>query len=245
VLIPRPETEYWATRLSERLLDHPNRQYNILDLCTGSACVPLLLCAVLPKGKARALGVDISDEACALARENAELLDLAPPIPFLSILDADLDDEDQISGNYLDILQLDIFNHPGRLFTKTYDVITCNPPYIPYAEYLTLSTSVKSFEDPKALVGDPLSLHYRNTTEATSHQNQQSGALREGLSFYYLLADYLLPRLLSPTDGICAIEVGKGQAQRVHSLLETTGIFKSTEIWQDPWGIDRTIIGIT
>ncbi|KIP04200.1 hypothetical protein PHLGIDRAFT_15339 [Phlebiopsis gigantea 11061_1 CR5-6] len=71
VLIPRPETEDWTFRLSALLTPSPRKPVRLLDLCTGSGCIPLLLCRLWPPGAVRAYGVDIGTEAVQLATENA------------------------------------------------------------------------------------------------------------------------------------------------------------------------------
>ncbi|KAJ4001586.1 S-adenosyl-L-methionine-dependent methyltransferase [Lentinula boryana] len=135
VLIPRPETENWVIRLAEYLCSSsPSRNISLLDLGTGSGCIPLLLCHLCPK--VIATGVDISPHAVRLANENAELCGI-PHSRFKAFL-----------GDFV---------HPG--FPKTeainppYDILTSNPPYITPDEYLQLSDDVAKFEDPTALIG--------------------------------------------------------------------------------------------
>lgn len=79
-LIPRPETEEWTIRLASFITTFLSKHQepvsssnplHILDLCTGSGCIPLLLCQLLPKGSVRSVGVDISKSALQLARDNA------------------------------------------------------------------------------------------------------------------------------------------------------------------------------
>lgn len=71
VLIPRPETENWTIRLAEHLSEQFHRPFNLIDLGTGSGCIPLLICHMLPPASVYALGIDISTDAVRLARENA------------------------------------------------------------------------------------------------------------------------------------------------------------------------------
>lgn len=79
-LIPRPETEEWTIRLASFitsfLSEHrtpvsPSDPIRVLDLCTGSGCIPLLLCELLPKGSVHSVGVDVSKSASELAHENS------------------------------------------------------------------------------------------------------------------------------------------------------------------------------
>ena len=75
VLIPRPETELLVEAALQQLpKDAPGR---VLDLCTGSGCIAISLAAERPQ--ASVLATDLSPDACALARENAEALGVARP----------------------------------------------------------------------------------------------------------------------------------------------------------------------
>ena len=88
VLIPRPETELLVEACLRALpKDAPSRA---LDVCTGSGCIAISLAAERPQ--ASVLATDLSPDACALARENAEALgvgarvtvvqgDLFAPVP--------------------------------------------------------------------------------------------------------------------------------------------------------------------
>ncbi|KAL9007442.1 MAG: hypothetical protein Q9173_007290, partial [Seirophora scorigena] len=82
VLIPRPETEAWATYLATLIPTHPSllprgddaapRTLRILDLCTGTGCIALLLHSLLHRTHPSLdiLGIDVSPRAVALARRN-------------------------------------------------------------------------------------------------------------------------------------------------------------------------------
>ena len=129
-LIPRPETEDWAIRLARAVA--PTRNLRVLDLCTGSGCIPLLLCHLWPAGT-HAVGVDISPDAIWLATDNAVRSRTNSFTPVL--------------GDLRDPALLDRLVPP-------FDVITANPPYIPLHLYHTLPSSVKDYEDPQALIGD-------------------------------------------------------------------------------------------
>ncbi|KAJ7268750.1 S-adenosyl-L-methionine-dependent methyltransferase [Mycena haematopus] len=186
VLIPRPETEHWTLRLAQLL--RPLRPLRVLDLGTGTGCIPLLLCHVLPPGTVRAHGIDINPAAVALAAENTALYPLFPP-PAL---------------------------------TGPWDLITCNPPYIPLPIWhSTLPPSVKDYEDPLALIGGG----------------------PDGLDFYTKIA-HLLQRAPTFLRGLIALEVGDGQADAVQRILrEVAGL--ESEVWLDPWGKKRTVIART
>lgn len=124
-LIPRPETEL----LVEQSLRHvpPGARRYLLDLGTGSGAVALALATERPHCKI--IATEISDEALAVARENAETLRI----------------------NNVEFLQGDWFAPiPGRRFA----VIVSNPPYVSN-EDPHLHTGDLRFEPRRALTGGP------------------------------------------------------------------------------------------
>lgn len=227
VLIPRPETEHWTLRLSELLSPSRERPLSMLDLCTGSGCIPLLLCSLWPPGSVHAYGVDISEDAITLAKDNAALCDISvpedSPVPPA--------EEKKWNRNTFTPLLANIrdpaFVISARLHPP-FDVITSNPPYIPKREYDSLPASVKEYEDPRALLDDP---------ESTPHDGR-------GLSFYWSIAELLGSanmKLLSD-DGIVALEVGEGQASDVASIMEQKTGMRNIDIWKDPWDKERVVV---
>jgi release factor glutamine methyltransferase len=143
-LIPRPETEEWALRLAALLRPQVARrsQTRVLDLCTGTGCIPLLLCAEWAPYPVAALGVDLSSDALALARENAADCAAALGASRVDFVHADI-----LATGATDTLRA----HPAR--GGGFHVMTANPPYIPRAEYERLDASVRDWEDPRALLG--------------------------------------------------------------------------------------------
>jgi release factor glutamine methyltransferase len=77
-MVPRPETEQLVELIESKI---ENRKSKILDVGTGSGVIALSLAAEFPA--AEIVAVDISDDALALARENAERLALADRVRFL------------------------------------------------------------------------------------------------------------------------------------------------------------------
>ena len=122
-LIPRPETE----ELVEQAIRRGGAR--ILDVGTGTGCVALALAAALPDAEIHAL--DRSEEALALARENAERLGLARRVRF-----------------HLGDLREGLPGGP-------YDGIVSNPPYVTESEWAELDRSVRDYEPPLALRGGP------------------------------------------------------------------------------------------
>ncbi|KAI0728108.1 S-adenosyl-L-methionine-dependent methyltransferase [Fomitopsis betulina] len=230
VLIPRPETEDWTIRLSERLLSHRNKpSISLLDLCTGSGCIPILLCHLLPAGTLRTTGVDVSEAAVQLARDNAALCGITEP-PVASARQ----DIRHHRNTFLPLLGS--IRDPAFVancgLRPPYDVVTSNPPYITREDYDILPSSVRDWEDPRALIGD------------LSDEAPPCGEA-QGLTFYHTIADLLVnpATKLLKKDGLVALEVGEGQASEVADILERKARMKHVEVWKDPWDKDRVVVG--
>ena len=126
VLTPRPDTE---TVVEVALAAFPDAHapISILDLGVGSGAILLAILAERPA--ARGLGVDISDEALAVARENAANLDLNTRCALLR-------------GDWT-----------AGLSEANFDLVVANPPYIPSADIETLEPEVRDHEPRMALDG--------------------------------------------------------------------------------------------
>ncbi|TFK54153.1 S-adenosyl-L-methionine-dependent methyltransferase [Heliocybe sulcata] len=218
VLIPRPETEHWTIRLSQTLTPSRDKPISLLDICTGSGCIPLLLCHLWPRGSVRAVGFDISAEAVQLSMDNAAVCG-TPSASGAGTCDQNV---------FTPILG-DVF-HPAtwssHLLRPSFDVITSNPPYISREEYKSLPPSVKDYEDPRALLGDP----------------PDSGD-QHGLSFYHRIAQLTAEMKLLKPRGLLVFEVGDKQAHDVRTIVQEEAGIRDTEIWQDPWGKERVVVG--
>lgn len=132
VLIPRPETEQLVEKALRRLA--PVSKPKVLDVGTGSGCIALAVAHERPGAVVHAC--DVSAEALAVARRNAQHLGLEVRFQQADVLGAEA------------AAQL-----PGGL-----DLLISNPPYIPDAERDTLSSEVRAHEPPSALFAgaDPL-----------------------------------------------------------------------------------------
>ena len=213
VLIPRPETEDWTLHVASLLNPTPDRPIKLLDLCTGTGCIPLLLSHVWPAGSVRALGVDISEDAIKLAQENASLVPTRERTQnSFEVLETDI-----LDHGFLDVLE--------RKGWTSVDILTSNPPYIPLHEYKKLSSSVKDHEDIRALLGDPES-------------NSSDG---RGLTFYRRIASLVRDGLVKQ-NGLIALEFGQGQDEDVKSIMQLEGCVQEIRIRKDPWGIPRTVL---
>lgn len=225
-------------RLSELLAPTPAKPLSVLDLCTGTGCIPLLLCHLWPPASTRAYGVDISDSAVKLANENAAQCGI-PVGPLVSISAASdevprAETNTASATNFFTPFQADVLD-PG--FTASlapllpFDVITSNPPYITNDEYDLLPRSVKDYEDRGALLGDP--------------SNAGPTGANDGLTFYRAIARLIArPGILSDDDrAVVVLEVGDKQASAVENILRAEAGLPLTEIWRDPWGKERVVVG--
>ena len=133
-LIPRPETEILVEKTLTLDIKPSAR---ILDIGTGSGCIAIALAQSLEDVKV--LGIDISTDALALAKENAVL------------------NETQVVFQEIDILT----SLPK--IDERFDVVVSNPPYIALSEKDQLQTEVAQFDPEQALFdgGDGLSFYHR------------------------------------------------------------------------------------
>lgn len=215
VLIPRPETEDWTLRLASTISPKSSHPLSVLDLCTGSGCIPLLLCHLWPPGSALAFGVDISEQAIELATDNAARCNIPTRLHADTLRNVFI----PVLG---DLRDTDLLKELGAPF----DVVTTNPPYVPMQDYDRLSLSVRDYEDPRALLGDM----------------PESPTQNSGLSFYHVIARFLAQKDVLRDGATVALEVGDGQAGDVEKILHWSAGLRNTEIWTDPWGKQRVVL---
>lgn len=137
-LIPRPETEEMVDEIARR--NRLSSGLRVLDIGTGTGIIAISLALSLPAAQVDA--IDISEDALALARSNAE--------------------SNGVKVNFLrnDILATDELPHP-------YDIIVSNPPYIPESTRAQLHRNVTEYEPAQALFvpdDDPL-VFYRKISQ--------------------------------------------------------------------------------
>lgn len=160
-LIPRQDTELLA-ETAIRLISE--RGYSsVLDLCTGSGCVAI---SIAKRTNVAVSASDVSADALALARENAELNEAA-----------------------VELVESDLFEH----ISKTFDLITCNPPYLSWEDLEQLQREL-SFEPKLALDGG-----------------------EDGLDFYRRIANAYRARLND--GGALLLEIGSTQAETAARLF--------------------------
>ena len=133
-LIPRPETEELVTRVL-KFLPSAERPL-VVDVGTGTGAIILSLAKEFV-GDAVFLGTDVSEDAIALARENAEKCGLSDRVKF-AVADG-----------------LDEFDEP-----QSVDVIVSNPPYVETAVCETLDPRVRNYEPRLALDGGASGLDF-------------------------------------------------------------------------------------
>ncbi len=189
VLIPRPETELLCERALTWLKEYGPAVPKVLDLCTGSGALAVAIAFFMPQADVYA--ADISIGALCVAQKNAAFHKAAAAF---------------FQGDFLSAV-------PGRRF----DLIVCNPPYIPASACETLQAEV--LKEPRAaLDGGP-----------------------DGLLFYRRLA-LEAPLSLCP-GGALFCEVGYGQAEAVRSLLAP--LFEQTEVFDDLSHVPRIVSALS
>jgi release factor glutamine methyltransferase len=206
-LVPRPETELLAeagwqflNQLSEGRVprvpiqnvgDSQSSSLRALDFGTGTGCIAIALAAKCPNAKIIAL--ELSAEALALAKQNAERNNVPERIEFLQS-----DGFGALTERWGERPREPKENtqtgSPG-VSPHQFDLIISNPPYIPSAEIGTLQPEVRDFDPHAALDGGT-----------------------DGLDFYRRLAVEAKPFLKS--DGKIMLEFGDGQAEAVKALFE-------------------------
>ncbi len=213
----RPETESLTVHLAtlvpglSSIHQQPTQRLRILDLCTGTGCITLLLHRLLSSEVTdiRLCGVDLSVTATKLARKNLQhnirLGHLGPS-----------------AENDITFIQDDIFEDKTKEWrTSRWDIVISNPPYIsPDAFDKTTARSVRDFEPRTALVP-----HQDQLGTKIPMSDQEQG-------------DMFYPRLLQIAQQVDSrvvlIEVADmAQARRVADMVVESGQWTGCEIWRD------------
>ena len=184
VLIPRSETE----ELAMLVINAAEEGDKILDLCTGSGALAIAIDKELEKDGRRVevTAADISSDALELAQTNAIL-----------------------NGAHIRFVESDMFSR----LRERYNIIVCNPPYIPSATIETLQREVKDFEPRIALDGG-----------------------EDGLDFYRIIAENVNKNLAR--GGTLIMEVGEGEAQEIVKLFKYCDY---AMIIKDSYDVDRFV----
>lgn len=185
VLIPRPDSETLIEAAVRHFANGPGPR-DVLDLGTGSGA--LLLAALDQWPSATGVGVDISPAALAVAQDNADRLGMADRATF-------------VAGNW------------GEGIDRRFDLVLCNPPYIPADE--PLSQEVAAHEPHGALF---------------------AGA--DGLDCYRILAP-AVAALLRP-GGVALFEIGHDQGESAAALFTVAGL--APQLLRDLAGHARCLV---
>ena len=150
VFIPRQETELLVQHAVDFLRERPNPVF--ADLGTGSGAIAISVVYEIPDAKA--VAVDISDEALLLTEQNARLMGVEKSITL-------------VSGNMLE----------GLEERGPFDAILSNPPYVKTQDIDSLQPEVRDFEPVTALDGGPEGLKYLYAVAENAHRFLKSGGL--------------------------------------------------------------------
>lgn len=192
VLIPRIDTELLAERGILRARE-AGEGARVLDLCAGSGCVGLAVAANAPE--CRVVLGEWSEGALRICKQNVRRNGLNARVTCLSV-----NAKEAPSASLWD-----------------FDVIVCNPPYIPSGDIPGLDVSVKDYEPHMALDGG-----------------------EDGLDFYRIIAAKWKTALR--LDGTLFFEVGMGQAPDVENILTENG-YEDIRTTADTQGIWRVVEG--
>lgn len=170
VLIPRPETEELVELILVESRKSKVESLKILDIGTGSGCIPVSLKKNLPS--AEVFAIDVSTNALEVAQKNAEI----------NGVEVNFIQTDILKVNDLKKLPTSNFQLPA-----SFDIIVSNPPYVRNLEKAEINPNVLEFEPHLALFvedNDAL-LFYRKITELAKSHLAENGKL------YFEINQYL------------------------------------------------------
>ncbi len=177
-LIPRPETEQLVDAVCEWAGGRMGLR--VLDIGTGSGCIAVALSEKLDG--AEVVGIDVSDEALAVARHNVE-------------------------GRGVELRKVDILTaEAGDI--GTFDIVVSNPPYVMEREKASMERNVLDYEPGRALFvpdDDPL-VFYRRITELC-----RRGLLADGGGLFFEINEALGGEMKSMMEsaGFCDVAIKK------------------------------------
>ena len=133
-LIPRPETEELVEWILNSPITHHPSPITILDIGTGTGCIPISLKANLPQANVSA--IDVSEKALEVAKRNA--VSNKVEINF-------------IQTNILEVEDLSQLQSPITHYPSPYNIIVSNPPYVRNLEKEEIKKNVLDYEPHLAL----------------------------------------------------------------------------------------------
>ena len=187
VLDPRPDSEIIIEQCLAKL--PADFQGRILDLGTGSGCLMGTVLSVFPN--ATGVAVDICPHALTVADMNMQRLGVSHRVAL-------------VQSSWFDAV------------TGTFDVVVCNPPYIPHGDKSAMAVDVLDYDPHRALFAD-----------------------NHGLADYETILSKL-PQYLNP-NGYAMFEVGQGQAESVATIGRKNGL-KGAQVAHDYGGIERLVV---
>lgn len=149
VLIPRPETEELVQLVLSAASILPTAAPTILDIGTGSGCIPIAIKKNMPASIVTA--IDVSKGALLVAKENAAT-----------------------QQTDIGFLQVDFLDEAQWSTLPKFDIIISNPPYIPINEKEKMDINVTAFEPYQALFvpnNSPLLFYEKIATFGKTHLN--------------------------------------------------------------------------
>ena len=218
VLIPRPETEElveWILQsIDAQQKNSRQSEVKILDIGTGSGCIPIALKKNIPSADISA--IDISAKALEVAQNNAELNEVEIEFIQQDILQASQDENAFRTEKKPPFSNIDEDSSKIHRQDIKYDIIVSNPPYVRELEKAEMKANVLKNEPKLALFvsnEDPL-IFYRNIAELAKKQLKENGML------FFEINQYL--------------------GREMISLLDILG-FKDIKLKKDIFGNDRMI----
>lgn len=153
VLIPRPETEHLVEAVLHWARTQPAPRLRLADVGTGSGAIALALATHLPE--AEILALDLSPAALAIARANAQRIELTGRVRFL--------ESDLLAA--LRAVELPL------------DAVVSNPPYVAVADAPALQPEVRDHEPALALFAGPEGLAVYRRLIPEAHAALRPGGL--------------------------------------------------------------------
>jgi len=176
VLIPRPETEELVEWIlaDVQMGKYANMQMagakdlQLLDIGTGSGCIPLALKQALPA--ASVWGIDVSDGALTIAKANGA--------------------KQQLDVHFT---QVNVLDEEATAALPSFNIIVSNPPYIKQSERLGMQQQVLDYEPSLALFvpDEDALLFYRRIVQLAASKLSRGGAL------YFEINEALGPEVVS------------------------------------------------
>ncbi|KAL9046162.1 MAG: hypothetical protein Q9214_000937 [Letrouitia sp. 1 TL-2023] len=210
-LIPRPETEAWTSHLASLVLGSykvDSATLRVLDLCTGTGCIALLLYQMFSRQlpSLDVLGIDISRTAVSLARKNLKHNVFKGLLPTTALQQVRF-----CVANVFEDMAME-----NRISGTDWDVLVSNPPYVSPVSFSHETTrSVRNWEPKDALVPAIMS----------SSDNEIVGD-----AFYPKLLEYAEK---SKVKVVVLEAADMAQATRVVSIIHKSSNWEDCEIWCD------------